>query len=582
MNPEPDTDVLDRNLRRLIRRWAESTSENQAEHSCRTFLERLKAPGAADLGTKRRPLFAETVALAASLLACAAVLWAIFSPRSTAENGRGGIASAPQESGRTPQGFFGSRESPVVQESEAEIEEKIRRLVPHLGSSSFEEQGRAAEEIKKIVPALGSKGLPFLQDEIARAKNPDVSEWLKKILKSLGGAPRVVGTPAGPHAGRLKGKANLVARGGGGKATEEAVLAALKWLSRHQNADGSWSAVDHSKNCGVAAPERYPGTCGASPGHADFDAGVTGLSLLAFLGAGHSHLSKDTHDEICFGDVVRKGLQWLMAHQDKEGCIGPRQALKHGYSHHICVLAMSEAYGLTGSNLFKEPAQKAVDFTVASQNPGKAWRYKVRSGDNDSSVTGWAVMALKSAELSGLTFPRAAYDGARAWFDEVTDEASGRVGYNRKGTGKVFTMGMNEHFSHHETLAAIGAMSRILIDRARKDPRVAKGCDLLLNDLPRWEDVEIDYYYWHHASLALFHYDGPGGPKWTAWNEKMKDALVRHQNMKAAECKNGSWDPVDRWSGEGGRVYATAINALTLEVYYRAAGAPGEEADKER
>ena len=35
-------------------------------------------------------------------------------------------------------------------------------------------------------------------------------------------------------------------------------------------------------------------------------------------------------------------------------------------------------------------------------------------------------------------------------------------------------------------------------------------------------------------------------------------------------CRNGSWDSdVDRWGFEGSRVYATAINALTLEVYYR-------------
>ena len=37
----------------------------------------------------------------------------------------------------------------------------------------------------------------------------------------------------------------------------------------------------------------------------------------------------------------------------------------------------------------------------------------------------------------------------------------------------------------------------------------------------------------------------------------------------------GSWEPIDRWGGEGGRVYATAINALTLEVYYRYANVFG-------
>jgi hypothetical protein len=31
----------------------------------------------------------------------------------------------------------------------------------------------------------------------------------------------------------------------------------------------------------------------------------------------------------------------------------------------------------------------------------------------------------------------------------------------------------------------------------------------------------------------------------------------------------GSWDPDPVWGGHGGRVYATAVAALTLEVYYR-------------
>lgn len=38
---------------------------------------------------------------------------------------------------------------------------------------------------------------------------------------------------------------------------------------------------------------------------------------------------------------------------------------------------------------------------------------------------------------------------------------------------------------------------------------------------------------------------------------------------KADGCTWGSWDPIDRWGEKGVRVYATAINVLTLDVYYR-------------
>ncbi|RKY14435.1 MAG: hypothetical protein DRP63_08530, partial [Planctomycetota bacterium] len=34
-------------------------------------------------------------------------------------------------------------------------------------------------------------------------------------------------------------------------------------------------------------------------------------------------------------------------------------------------------------------------------------------------------------------------------------------------------------------------------------------------------------------------------------------------------CADGSWDPVGKWGMVGGRVYSTALNALTLEIYYR-------------
>jgi hypothetical protein len=369
------------------------------------------------------------------------------------------------------------------------------------------------------------------------------------------------GGGGGRYGQRLGGKDRLVAKGGGGPKTQDAVLEALKWLARHQNPDGSWGVTGYVRQCKT--------TCSPNPGHDDFDSGVTGLSLLAFLGAGYSHLSKDTFEGICFGEVVRKGLQWLMSHQDPEGCVGSRTVQKSMYNHTICALALCEAYGLTGSNLFRDNAQKSVEFLVAAQNPGKGWRYSARCGDNDSSVTGWAVMVLKSAELSALPFPRSAYDGTKAWYDYATEEAYSRTGYDRPGTGKVFIPGQNEHFDHHEALTAISVMSRIFMGARKADPYVANGCDLLLRDKPKFEGNLTDFYYWYYATLALFQFDGPEGPKWRSWNENMKTALVDHQNTSEKGCRRGSWEPVDRWSCEGGRVYGTALNALTLEVYYR-------------
>ena len=405
-------------------------------------------------------------------------------------------------------------------------------------------------------------------EEFKKAKGDSLDFVSNKPFKGRGTYDVIGGGSGGggKFGGRVGGKRDLWTNGGGDPNTEDAVLNALRWLARHQNPDGSWSVTGYVKQCRQA--------CSPNPGEEDFDAGVTGLSILAFLGAGYSHLSRDTHDGICFGDVVRKGLQWMMSHQDPEGCIGSRNAQKYMYNHTLCALAVSEAYGLTGSNLFKDQAQRAIDFTLAAQNPGKGWRYSYRCGDNDSSVTGWAVMVLKSAEISGLSVPDTGYRGTRAWYDEVTEDQYYRVGYTFKGSGKVFVAGKNEHFDHHEALTAIAVMARIFMNR-RNDPVTAGGCDLLLKDKPRWDGNFIDFYYWYYASLALFQFDGPRGPKWRAWNEDMKNALVPHQNRTAAECRHGSWEPVDRWSCEGGRVYGTAINALTLEVYYRYPNAIG-------
>jgi hypothetical protein len=378
-----------------------------------------------------------------------------------------------------------------------------------------------------------------------------------------------VGGPAGGGKG-FRGRGGDETKGmigGMSPTTETAVLEGLKWLSRHQHENGAWRTDAYHDNCG--AHDKYPGSC-SGDGYAEFDSGVTGLALLAFLGSGYTHLSKDTYDGICFGTVVKKGLQWLMSQQDGEGYIGRDGSGRFMYNHSVATLALTEAYGLTASPLFKDNAQKGINALLQAQNPYKAWRYTIKPGDNDTSVTGWAVMALKSADISGLSVGQQGYQGAIAWFDEVTEKSYYRVGYDSLASAgkKVIVKGKNESFNHHESMTAVGMLCRIFIDKNRNDPKVKAAAELLVQDLPSLDKDAIDYYYWYYASLALFQYDGPKGNKWESWNNAMVTALVKSQHTDM-NCLKGSWDTRSRWAFEGGRVYTTAINTLTLEVYYR-------------
>ncbi len=414
-------------------------------------------------------------------------------------------------------------------------------------------------------------------EEFNQAKGESEDFISDKPLKGQGvyDAIGVGGGGGGKFGGRLGGKRNRVARGGGGDRTEGAVLAGLRWLARHQGDDGSWDAVNYSAQCKKTICE--------GKGYAEYNAGLTGLCLLAFLGAGYTHQSKETYSdpvtgkEMNFGRTVKEGLRWLIKNQDAEGCFGSRSVAKMMYNHTVGALAMAEAYGLTSSPLFKEPAQKGIDFLIAAKNPYKAWRYSPKCGDNDSSVTGWAVMALKSAEISGLSISRSAMEESKAFIDEITDKNYGKCGYRTaEDAGKrVIVEGKNDTYANHEALTAVGMVVRAFVDHDIQDPMLKLGARVLVGDLPVWDKVKKtnDYYYWYYGTLALFQYDGPDsgnkGDLWKLWNKAMVEAVVKNQDDSSAGCGHGSWSSDDRWGFEGGRVCSTALLTLTLEVYYR-------------
>ncbi|MBK8207371.1 MAG: terpene cyclase/mutase family protein [Planctomycetes bacterium] len=382
-----------------------------------------------------------------------------------------------------------------------------------------------------------------------------------------------------------QGYSHRTARGGGGRPHDNRVLAALEWLKDHQNHEGHWSATTFSDDSKRANAQKTHNIEWVAAGAADgdkgwestADIGLTGLALLAFAGAGNSHMSGN------YKEAIRYGLAYLKKVQSNDGCFGGKDDDHFVYNHAIATMAMAEIFGLSGDNDVKLIADKAVDFILKAQNPGLGWRYGVQPGINDSSVTGWMVMALKSAKMAGLDFDsHKSFSDASEWFKMVTADVNGypKTGYDAPGSNNARLRTASD-YEHNPTMDAIYITSMLWTGKADLNDRVLKSHARVCVEksyLPTWEHSKVDFYYWYMASMALYQV---GGSTWATWEKAMARTLLDNQRgwhatdrtkghtSKETLDEHGSWDAVDAWGQAGGRVYATAINCLTLQTYYR-------------
>ncbi|HOX08686.1 MAG TPA: terpene cyclase/mutase family protein, partial [Planctomycetota bacterium] len=329
-----------------------------------------------------------------------------------------------------------------------------------------------------------------------------------------------------------------------------AVEAALRWLARHQEADGSWT------------PTKYEMT--QEGGDTRSRVGCTGLALLAFLGAGYTEKSG------MFAENVKRAQAWLIKQQKPSGAICEREgggsSVSTGYNHACAALALAEAYGMTKNPEIGKVAQKAVEYSIKGhQVPYGGWRYDAKESE-DTSVTGWFVMQLKSSKIAGLTVDGSGFQGAMSFLDKNTNK-EGRTSYNlgEKGPSPAMT--------------AVGMVCRQFMGTPNDNQVLVKGSDYLVKNLPSWEKGKQEqleggdagFYYWYYGTLAMFQM---GGDRWTKWNEALKPTLLTNQCKGgvldgSVNDKDGSWDPISWIDKYGGRVFTTACGALTLEVYYR-------------
>ncbi|MBX9655818.1 hypothetical protein K2Y11_19555, partial [bacterium] len=328
----------------------------------------------------------------------------------------------------------------------------------------------------------------------------------------------------------------IVYRHGGSDETERAVNSALDWLAAHQSPDGRWdsdgfdAACPRGDKCDGHAIER------------ESDTGLTGLALLAFLGAGHTHLEATKHRE-----TVRRGLSWLIRMQRPDG------DLQNGgriYCHSMATLALTEAYAMTKDQRLRAPAQRAILWLAAAQHPETGgWRYAPRE-TGDTSVYGWAVLSLRSARQAKLDVPEQTWLLAKRWIPTISTGAHGGLACYRPGYPP----------SHAMTAEAL--FCRQVLGDKIDNALTNEAADYLAARLPDAGDYHI--YYWYYGTLSLFQ---TGGSRWDRWNQRLTATLLETQR-KTGHAK-GSWEPRTPFGVDGGRIFSTAVSAMCLEVYYR-------------
>ncbi len=409
----------------------------------------------------------------------------------------------------------------------------------------------------------------------------DIDMGSSGLFSTIGIGGNDLGKFGGPYAGR--GRRGIKGPVGVPRFCAISTDHALAWFKRHQSPNGMWDADGYFSNCTDDGPKGEPGKNQSG----DTDIAITGYAILCFLGDGYDPVTPSK-----YRPTVRKAVEWLVANQKPDGLLGERN-----YEHAIATMALAQAYGMSPAPWMREPTQKAVDVILARQNRDPAaqapydrlgWDYVKANARNDASVTGWNIMALKSAMVAGLKVGEG-LSGSKAWLERSWTAANtnkpwcastkdldpykgiSRFGYVWKtGSDEVDISGWNaaanrpESVDNHD-LAPVGLMSAVFLGHSAGDPML----ESLANYVYRFHmptTWPCNTYYLYYNTLGMFQV---GGERWETWSKQVLPMLAGAQRDDEG-CMNGSWD----WQGtkfhgnDTGRTLSTAYACLSMQVYW--------------
>lgn len=276
---------------------------------------------------------------------------------------------------------------------------------------------------------------------------------------------------------------------------------------------------------------------------------ISSLCVMAFLAKGHVPGSGP------YGDVINLGVDYVLTEAKPNGLVVGDPST-HGpmYSHTIATLMLSEVSGMLDPNRqakLDDALAKALKVTVSAQKMPKnkvhqgGWRYQHTSNDSDISVTGWALMSLRSARNNGAAVPKECIDEAVRFVMNLRapDGGFGYTGPEAPGLARTGT-----------------ALLCLELCGRHRDPAAIGAGEWILKGLPRQFGGGHFYYGMYYCSQGMFQL---GGHYWERWAENMYAMMLKFQRS------DGSWPLGVSNEAAAGPCYSTAMGVLAMSVSYR-------------
>ena len=303
---------------------------------------------------------------------------------------------------------------------------------------------------------------------------------------------------------------------------DPAIEKALEYLARLQKDDGS-----------------FPHNYGDSTG-------IPALAGMAFLSKGH------LPTEGPYAETITACIDFILDNQKESGLFEKGKAGQGPmYAHNISTLFLSEVSGMVDPGRQERIAQalppaleviyQAQQVPKNDENDRGGWRYHPGSTDSDTSCSGWALMALRSAKLNGAAVPDKAIEDAVDYLLRHQNSETGSFGY--RGTQ-----------DHADTLTGMGLLCLELCG-LHGSPETVKAAEFVLKSYRRLPGVGHEAYGIYYNAQGLFQI---GGKYWLEFAPWMYETYLTKQK------EDGSWE-----SKSAGPVYGTSMMVLAFTVPYR-------------